>query len=115
MKIAKVTPIFKANKKELVTNYKPISVLPCLSKIFERIMYNRLYSFYRQNKILNGKQYEFMDHHSTDHELVDLVESIFDLFNPTKHKIGLFANLMKAFYTLDQDILTLKRLGEGSI
>ena len=44
MKIAKVTPIFKAGKKELVTNYRPISILPSLSKILERIIYDRLYS-----------------------------------------------------------------------
>ena len=46
MKIAKATPIFKAGKKELVTNYRPISVLHCLPKILERIMYNKLYSYF---------------------------------------------------------------------
>ena len=40
MKIAKVTPVFRAAKKELVSNYRPISVLPCFSKILEKIMYN---------------------------------------------------------------------------
>ena len=44
MKIAMVTPIFKAGKKELVINYRPISVLTSLSKVLERIVYNRLYS-----------------------------------------------------------------------
>ena len=42
IKIAKVTPVFKARKKELVSNYRPISVLPCFSKTLEKIMYNRL-------------------------------------------------------------------------
>ena len=42
IKIAKVSPIFKTDKKDLLTNYQPISVLPCLSKILERIMYDRL-------------------------------------------------------------------------
>ena len=52
MKISKVTPIFKMGKKELVTNYRPVSALPCLSRILERIMYNTLYSHFDQNKIL---------------------------------------------------------------
>ena len=45
MKIAKVTPGFKAGKKELVSNYRTISVLPCFSKILEKIMYNRVYKY----------------------------------------------------------------------
>ena len=39
LKIAKVTPIFKTGEKDLIKNYRPISVLPCFSKILERIMY----------------------------------------------------------------------------
>ena len=42
MKIAKVSPIFKKGDKSILSNYRPISVLPCFSKILERIMYNRL-------------------------------------------------------------------------
>ena len=108
MKIAKVTPIFKAGKKELVTNYRPISVLLCLPKILERIMYNRMYLYFDQNKILYGKQFEFRAHHSTDHALVELVDSLFDLFNERKHTIGIFVGLSEAFYTVDHDILIKK-------
>ena len=43
MTIAKVSPIFKNGKKTIASNYRPIPVLPCFSKILERIMYNRLY------------------------------------------------------------------------
>ena len=50
LKIAKVSPIFKTNGKDLLTNYRPISVLPCFSKILERIMYDRLYSYLTENK-----------------------------------------------------------------
>ena len=45
MKIAKVTPIYKSGKKQLLRNYRPISVLSCFSKILERIMYNRVYNY----------------------------------------------------------------------
>ena len=45
MKIAKVIPLFKNGDPENITNYRPISVLPCFSKVLERIMYNRLYKY----------------------------------------------------------------------
>ena len=75
MIIAKVTPIFKAGKKELVTNYKSIPVLSSLSKMLERIMYNRLHLQFDQNKSLYRKQFEFTAHYSTDHAYA-LVSSI---------------------------------------
>ena len=56
-KIAKISPTFKSGKKELLTNYRPISVFPCFSKILERIMYNRLYEYLNQNNILHNKQF----------------------------------------------------------
>ena len=65
IKIAKVTPV----------------LLPRFSKILKRIMYNRSYSYFDQNKILYGKQFGFRDHHSNDLALVELVDSIFDSFN----------------------------------
>ena len=77
MKIVKVRPIMAMSKKELVTDYRPISVLPCLSKILKRTVYNRSYSYFNQN----GKQFGFKMHHSTNHALAELVDSIFDSFN----------------------------------
>ena len=50
LKIAKVSPTFKNGDKDLLTNYRPTSVLPCFSKLLERIMYDRLYSYLTENK-----------------------------------------------------------------
>ena len=52
MKVAKVTLIFKKGEKSRISNYRPISVLPCFSKILERIIYNRLYNYFTANSIL---------------------------------------------------------------
>ena len=52
LKIALVTPIFKKGNNTLVTNYRPISVLPCFSKLLEQIINNHLYKFLVENKIL---------------------------------------------------------------
>ena len=55
LKVAKVTPVYKKNDETNLGNYKPISVLPCFSKILERIIYNRLYKHLNSDNILYEK------------------------------------------------------------
>ena len=68
LKIARVTPIFKRSNI-LVTNYRPISALPCFSKLLKRIMYNCLYKFLVEN-ILCQKQFGFQNAHSIEHAIL---------------------------------------------
>ena len=105
MKIAKVTPIFKSGKKELLTNYRPISVLSCFSKILERIMYNRVYNYLNDNNLLFRKQFGFRKGHFTDHTLIKLIDSIYDSFNENKYTLGVFIDLSKGFDTIDHNFL----------
>ena len=70
LKIAKVTPIYKTDDKSDLSNCRPISVLSCFSNILERIMYNRLYQYLTENKILYPKQFGFQTGHSTEHAIV---------------------------------------------
>ena len=65
LNIAKVVPIFKKENPQIFGNYRPVSVLPCLSKILERIVYNRAYEFLIRNDVLYNKQYGFRTNHST--------------------------------------------------
>ncbi|XP_065667552.1 uncharacterized protein LOC136087866 [Hydra vulgaris] len=108
IKIARVVPIFKSGNPSDVTNYRPISVLTCISKVLERIMYNRLYSFLIQNNILYNKQFGFKSGHSTDHAILHLVHDIFKGFNEKKYTLGGVIDLSKAFDTVDQLILLFK-------
>ena len=81
LKIAKVTPLFKKGDNASMDNYRPISVLPCFSKMLERIIYNRFYTFFIENDILYEKQFGFQKQHSTEHAIIHLVNDIFKSFD----------------------------------
>ena len=109
MKIAKVTPVFKGGDSVDLSNYRPISVLPCFSKIPKRLMYNRLNKHLSNSKILYPKQFSFQKSHSTDHALLQLVDQIYESFERNEYTVAVFIDLSKAFHTVDHDIL-LKKL-----
>ena len=81
LKIVRVTPIFKIGNRTLVTNYRPISVLPCFSKLLERIMYDRLHKCLEEDNIPYQKQFGFQNAHSTEHAVPQLVTQITEAFN----------------------------------
>ena len=76
MKIAKVSPILKQGKNLQAENHRPISVLPVFSKILEKIMYNRVYNYFVENKLLFSKQFGFQINPSTEHAILELVRNI---------------------------------------
>ena len=73
-----VTNIQGSDNNDL-TNYRPISVLSCFSKIHERIMYNRLSSYVSEEKILYSKQFDFQSGYSTEHAILQLASQIMSL------------------------------------
>ena len=104
MKIANVTSIFKSTKIALPTNYLPISVLSRFSEISERIMYNRVYNYLKDNNLLFRKLFGFRKGHSTYHA-PKLIDSIYDSFNKNKYTLGVFIDLSKGFDAVDHNIL----------
>ena len=113
LKIAKVIPVFKKDDPSLLTNYRPISLLPSISKILEKIIYKRLYFFLNVNNLLIPNQFGFRKGYSTDYAIIQLLDKITESFANKEHIIGVFMDLSKAFDTIDHDILIykLKRYG----
>ena len=108
LKTAKVTPVFKADDVNELGNYRPISVLPCFSKILERIMYNRLFKYLKTNEILYKKQFGFQEEHSTEHAIIQLIDQINNCFEKSHFTLGISIDLKKAFDTVDHAILIKK-------
>jgi hypothetical protein len=108
LKIAKVIPVYKSDDKLQVANYRPISILPIFSKIFERIMYNRLLNYLQTKDILAQNQYGFRDKHSTYMALLSLVDDISEELNNKNYSIGIFIDLSKAFDTINHKLLIRK-------
>ena len=114
LKIATVTPLFKKGDNALMDNYRPISVLSCFSKILERIIYNRLYSFFPENNISYKKQFGLQKQYSTNHVIVHLVNEILKSFKNNFYTLGIFIDLTKAFETVDHNILLKKIISQWS-
>ena len=108
MTIARIIPLFKSGDKQNVSNYRPISLLPQLSKILEKIFNNRLMNFLNSNNLLYLRQYGFRKNMSTSMAIMELVENITTAMDNGKFTIGVFIDLKKAFDTVDHSILVTK-------
>ncbi|HMK58436.1 MAG TPA: reverse transcriptase family protein [Nitrososphaeraceae archaeon] len=108
LKIAKVCPIFKNGTADNFSNYRPISVLPSFSKIYEKIVYNRLSSFLTKNDIIVSNQYDFRNNHSTYMAIHDMYDKISNAVDNRECSISIFIDLSKAFDTLNHVILLRK-------
>ena len=114
LKIGKISPIYKKDNEEQLQNYRPISTLPIFGKIFEKVIYSRLYGFLSSQGILHDSQFGFRKGHSTSHALNYSVHHIQQSLKAGNHVLGIFIDLSKAFDTIDHSIL-LKKLNTYGI
>ena len=89
LKIAEIIPVYKSKEKNIIDNYRPISILPPISKILEKIIHKRLYRFI--SKKLYKSQYGFRPKHSTAQAVAEYSIDVLDAFekNPTKLPINI--------------------------
>ena len=105
LKLAIITPIYKAKDPMLFNNYRPISLLSVFPKILERLMYNRLLRFINRYNFFNKYQFGFRNKHSTFMALIILLENVTKAPDDGKCAIGICLDFQKAFDTVDHCIL----------
>ena len=95
LKIAKVKPLFKKGSAKLMSNYRPISILPVFSKIFEQIANSQIMTYLENHSILTPKQYGFRKNMSTSQALSILTNKVLAAMDVGKVILGIFLNLSK--------------------
>ena len=108
-KISRVIPVYKdKGHNYLYDNYRPISLIPALSKIMERLICDKITEFLVRFKVLYKSQYGFRKNHNTTHATLDFLKTIESALEENEYGVGIFCDLSKAFDTLDHDILIEK-------
>ena len=107
-KISKVIPVHKGGAKDVFTNYRPISLLTCFAKIFEKCLGVRLLEFLDKNGIIFNKQFGFREKHSTLLAACDFLCNLNLAFEQKESLLGVFVDLKKAFDSIDHKILFSK-------
>ena len=106
LKLADITPLHKKGRKDNKENYRPVSILPTLSKIFETILFEQISGFF--DNFISEKQCGFRKGYSTQYCLVSLLEKWKSSADKGKTFGSLLTDLSKAFDCLDHELLTAK-------
>ena len=108
LKIASIKPIFKSGDKNKISNYRPISILPVLSKIFERSAAMQLVQYFEKYKIFNKNQHAYRPQHSTITCLFDIINYTHEQLDNKNYVSIVSLDLSKAFDTINHDLLLTK-------
>ena len=101
LNIAKIIPLYKKGNINSITNNQPISLLPTLSKAFERVIFNQLYMYLDHSNILSEQQYGLRANHSRKMAAIKLVNYIVHEIDRKLTPVNIYIDLSKAFDTLN--------------
>ena len=107
-KSADIFPLFKSKERNLPTNYQPISLLLTISKLLEKIIYKRTYSFLSSTNQLYHSQYSFRNNHSCKNAVSELIGHILKTKELNESTACVLLDLSKAFDTINHDTLIKK-------
>ena len=97
LKTAKVIPIHKKDEKTIMPNYRPISILPVLSKIIESVMHSQLMHYFIENKLFSNQQYGFRPNMSTVLAALELMDRNIDNMNKSRCPINIYIYIYQSF------------------
>ena len=108
LKKASIKPLHKKSSKLDIGNYRPISLLSNINKLFEKLLHYRLSEFFNQHDVLFKNQFGFRERHNTNHAIIALTELVREALDNKKFAAGIFIDLKKAFDTVEHSILLHK-------
>ena len=108
LKIAKVIPIYKKDDKRFIKNYRPISVLPVISKVFETVICDQLCEYFSSKNLLCSQQYGFRKNSSTELAALEVIDRLLTQLDGQLIPINFYLDLSKAFDSLNHNILLNK-------
>ena len=108
LKLAKIKPLLKKDDNTVINNYRPISLLPTISKIVEKVVHKQIVSYLNKHSFLFAGQHGFRNSHSTETATLEFIDKVFKHLDNDKTPISIFLDLSKAFDTLNHNILLQK-------
>ena len=108
LKLSRVKPLFKRGDQSRFCNYRTISLLPSLSKIFERVIFDQLLDYFTNNNLLCLDQFGFRPGHSTELAALRMVDHLITGMDSCRVPTNIYIDLSKAFDTLNHGILLQK-------
>jgi len=113
LKVAKVIPVYKKGDIQNFGNYRPISILPAISKLVEKVMHTQISDYFNKNSLFYISQYGFREGHSCEHAALELIDNVTKRLSQHRSAFNIFMDLTKAFDTIKHDILLNKLIFYG--
>jgi len=108
LKKATITPIYKTGNKNILSNYRPISILPSFSKIIEKALSTKMYNFLNHSNFFADNQYGFIKGKNTESALLEFNRFIYNSIDKNKKTAAIFLDISKAFDSVNHSLLILK-------